>query len=56
VTRTVARKLRDALERLPSHPADRLLELLPDEWAKVQRGAAEASSGLGGEIAPPSSD
>jgi hypothetical protein len=34
--------LRDVLERLPSHPAERLAELLPDELAKMQRGAAEA--------------
>jgi transposase len=31
--------LRDVLERLPSHPAERLAELLPDEWAKVQRAS-----------------
>jgi len=36
------RYLRDVLERLPSHPAERLAELLPDEWAKMQRGAAAA--------------
>jgi hypothetical protein len=34
------RYLRDVLERLPSHPPDRLAELLPDEWAKVQRASA----------------
>ena len=28
------RYLRDVLDRLPSHPAGRLAELLPDEWAK----------------------
>jgi hypothetical protein len=27
------RYLRDVLERLPSHPAERLAELLPEEWA-----------------------
>jgi len=31
--------LRDVLERLPSHPAERLAELLPDEWTKVQRAS-----------------
>jgi transposase len=46
--------LRDVLERLPSHPPERLADLLPDEWARAQRGAAEAS-GLAGEVAPPSS-
>jgi transposase len=30
--------LQDVLGRLPSHPAERLAELLPDQWA--QRGAA----------------
>jgi transposase len=34
--------LRDVLERLPSHPTERLAELLPDQWARAQRGAAEA--------------
>lgn len=29
--------LRDILTRLPSHPADRLDELLPDRWAQAQR-------------------
>jgi transposase len=32
------RYLRDLLERLPSHPPERLRELLPDEWARAQRG------------------
>jgi hypothetical protein len=35
------RYLRDVLEQLPSHPAERLAELLPDEWTRTQRGAAE---------------
>jgi transposase len=35
------RYLRDALERLPSHPTERLAELLPNQWARAQRGAAE---------------
>ena len=35
------RYLRDVLERLPSHPPERLAELLPDGWARTQRGAAE---------------
>jgi transposase len=49
------RYLRDVLDRLPSHPPERLLELLPDEWARAQRGAAEAPSGFVGEVASPSS-
>jgi transposase len=36
------RYLRDVLERLPSHPAERVAELLPGECAEMQRGAAEA--------------
>jgi transposase len=48
--------LRDVLERLPSHPPERLGELLPDEWARAQRAeAAEVSSGLPGEVASPPS-
>jgi transposase len=35
------RYLRDVLERLPSHPPERLAELLPDEWTRTQRDAAE---------------
>jgi transposase len=31
--------LRDLLRRLPSHPKDRLEELLPDRWAQAQRRA-----------------
>jgi hypothetical protein len=34
------RYLRDVLERLPSHPAERLAELLPGAWAQAQRAAA----------------
>jgi len=34
--------LRDVLERLPSHPAERLAEFLPDEWQRRQTTAAEA--------------
>jgi transposase len=50
------RYLRDVLERLPSHPAERLAELLPGEWAQAQRSAAEAASPRpAGEGAPPSS-
>lgn len=33
------RYLRDVLERLPSWPAERLPELLPDRWAQAQRAA-----------------
>jgi hypothetical protein len=42
--------LRDVLGRLPILPPQRLAELLPDEWATVQRGAAEA--GPPGEVPP----
>ena len=46
--------LRDVLARLPSHPPERLAELLPDEWARARRGAAEApSSGATNEVVPP---
>jgi transposase len=34
------RYLRDVLERLPGHPPGRVTELLPDEWARVQRASA----------------
>jgi hypothetical protein len=34
--------LRDVLERLPSHPAVRLAELLPDEWQRRPPAAATA--------------
>jgi transposase len=44
------RYLRDVLEQLPSHPPERLAGLLPDKWARAQRGAAEASSVLDGEV------
>jgi hypothetical protein len=37
------RYLRDLLERLPAHPAERLAELLPNEWARGQRAAAAAA-------------
>jgi hypothetical protein len=49
------RYLRDVLERRPSHPPERLAELLPDQWARAQRGAAEAPPGLAGEVECPSS-
>jgi transposase len=45
--------LRDVLDRLPSHPAERLAELLPDEWARQQRGATEpAAPGDPSELTP----
>jgi transposase len=45
--------LRDVLDRLPSHPAQRLAELLPDEWARQQRGATEpAAQGDPSELTP----
>lgn len=37
------RYLRDVLERLPTCPAERLGELLPDRWAAAQRAAASAT-------------
>ncbi|HVP12112.1 MAG TPA: IS66 family transposase [Phycisphaerae bacterium] len=43
--------LRDVLEQLPSHPPDRLVELLPDEWAPAQRAAAVADPP--GDVAAP---
>jgi transposase len=45
------RYLRDVLERLPSHPPERLAELLPDEWAQGQR--AEVTARRSGEVAAP---
>jgi hypothetical protein len=50
------RYLRGVLERLPSHPPERLAELLPDEWAQVQHSVAEVmSSRPTGEVVVPSS-
>jgi transposase len=50
------RYLRDVLDRMPSHLPERLAELLPDEWARSQRGAAEAvTSGSADEAIPPAS-
>jgi transposase len=50
------RYLRDVLERLPSHPPERLTELLPGQWARAQRGAAETTTPEPtGEAAAPSS-
>jgi transposase len=50
------RYLRDVLERLPSHPAERRAELLPGEWAQAKRSAAEtASPGPADEVVAPSS-
>jgi hypothetical protein len=50
------RYLRDVLERLPSHPPERLAELLPDEWARSQRCAAEATApASAGKVTPPAS-
>jgi transposase len=49
------RYLRDVLERLPSHPRERLGELLPGDWARILRGASESGPAEPSEIAPPSS-
>jgi hypothetical protein len=38
------RHLRDVMERLPSHPPERLAELLPDQWARAQRAVTEAAA------------
>jgi transposase len=35
--------LRDVLERLPTHPIDRLAELLPHRWQAAQQAAAAAA-------------
>jgi transposase len=49
------RYLRDVLEREPTCPVECLAELLPDEWARAQLGAAEAAAPENlGEMAPPS--
>jgi transposase len=49
------RYLRNVLDRLPSHPPERLAELLPDEWARARRRAEEAPSGRNSEVEGPSS-
>ena len=50
------RYLRDVLERLASHPRERLAELLPDEWARVQRRATEpVAPAEPSELTPPPS-
>ena len=36
--------LRDVLERLPTHPEERLEELLPDRWQATRLAASAASS------------
>jgi transposase len=45
------RYLRDVLGRLPSHPPERLGQLLPDEWARAQRGTSELPAA--GPLDPP---
>jgi transposase len=47
--------LRDVLGRLPDCPAERLAELLPDEWARGQRSAVEPAPADPSEVAPPPS-
>jgi transposase len=47
------RYLRDVLGRLPTHPAERLAELLPDEWAQGQRAAAAVVSPTMPRESPP---
>jgi hypothetical protein len=49
--------LRDMLERLPSCPTERLAGLLPDQWARAQRGAPEAVPPVPpGAVVVPSTD
>jgi transposase len=48
------RYLRDVLGRLPSHPTERLAELLPDEWARAQRAEAVASADVNHGVGPTS--
>ena len=38
------RYLRDVLERMPTHPPERLEELLPDRWAEARRAAAASAA------------
>ena len=45
------RYLRDVLERLPSHPPERRVEVVPEEWARAQRGATAAAIGEAREVA-----
>jgi hypothetical protein len=47
------RYLRGVLERLPRHPPERLGELLPDEWARAQRGATEPAAPAEPSTMPP---
>jgi hypothetical protein len=50
------RYLRDVLERLPSHPPERLAQLVPDEWAQAQRSVTAAMlSEPTGVVVPPAS-
>jgi hypothetical protein len=47
---------RDLLEQPPSRPPKRLGELLPDEWARAQRGTTEpAAPTQPKEVVPPPS-
>jgi transposase len=45
--------LRDILTRLPTHPADRLEELLPDRWAEAQKAQAMAPPATAPPAEPP---
>jgi hypothetical protein len=36
--------LRDLLQRLPTHLAERLAELLPDRWAAAEQAAATSAA------------
>jgi len=48
--------LKDVLSRLPTMPAERLVELLPDRWQAAQQQAAQTSAAPSTESAsvPPS--
>jgi transposase len=48
------RYLRDVLGRLPGLPPERLVELLPDEWARAQRAEAAASAAADPRAGPTS--
>jgi len=36
--------LRDVLERISTHPASRIAELLPDQWRKIRAGPDQGES------------
>ena len=36
--------LRDVLERISTHPASRIAELVPDQWRKIRAGPDQGES------------